>query len=95
MRNFQPAIYICTDCHAEHYGDRQHLPISWNRCTGTGVDAVRCGSCLEQIAQRHVAARAPRPLECLTAGMMLGILASRFAGALMLASDMPRPEPRQ
>lgn len=96
MRNFHPAIYICTDCHVEHYGDRLHLPIGWDRCTdASGHDAVRCGSCLEQIEPRHFDARAPRPLERPTPGMVLGILAARFTGALLLASDMPRPEPRK
>lgn len=96
MRNFQPAIYICTDCHVEHYGDRQSLPIGWDRCTdASNQDALRCGNCLEQIEQRHFDATAPRPFERPTAGMIMGILAARFTGALMRASDMPRPEARQ
>jgi hypothetical protein len=95
MRNFQPAIYVCADCNVEHYGDRQHLPLGWDRCTTSrGHDAVRCGNCLEQIEQRHFDASAPRPFERPTTGMVLGILAARFAGVLMRVSDLPAREAR-
>lgn len=96
MRNFQPAIYICTDCHVEHYGDRHHLPVGWDRCTDPkGHDAVLCGNCLEQIEQRHFVARTPRPLDRPTTGMVLGIIAAAFAGALVSASDLSRGKVRQ
>ncbi|PKQ00187.1 MAG: hypothetical protein CVT74_05020 [Alphaproteobacteria bacterium HGW-Alphaproteobacteria-13] len=95
MRQYQPAIYICTDCNVEVYGDRHSLPLGWDRCTTPhGRDAVRCGSCLEQIEQRHFDARAPHPFARPTTGMVLGILAARFSGVLVRASDLPRAEPR-
>lgn len=96
MRNFQPAIYICTDCHVEHYGDRQHLPLGWDRCAAPrGLEAVRCGNCLDQIEQRHFDARAPRPLDRPTTGMVLGIIAAAFAGALVSAADLAGGKARQ
>lgn len=96
MKPFHPAIYICADCHVEHYGDRQSLPLGWVRCAApNGHDAVRCGNCADQIAQRHASADAPQPLDRPTAGMAIGIFAARFTGALMRASEMPRPEARQ
>ena len=96
MRNFQPAIYICADCHVEAYGDRHALPLGWDRCTTrSGREVVRCSDCLEAIEQRHFDARAPRPLARPTTGMVLGILAARFAGVLVRASDLQRPEQRR
>lgn len=96
MKPFQPGIYICADCHVEHYGDRQRLPVGWICCSApNGHDAVRCGNCADQIAQRHVDPRAPRPLDRPSAGMAIGILAAGFNGALMRASDLPRREARQ
>lgn len=96
MKPFHPAIYICADCHVEHYGDRQRLPVGWIRCAApNGHDAVRCGNCADQIAQRHIYPRAPRPLDRPTAGMAIGILAAGFNGALMRASNLPRREARR
>lgn len=96
MKPFHPAIYICVDCHVEHYGGRQNLPLGWIRCAApNGHDAVRCGNCADQIAQRHASAGAPQSLDRPTAGMAIGILAARFTGALMRASELPRREARR
>ena len=96
MKPFHPAIYICADCHVEHYGDRQSLPLGWVRCAApNGHDAVRCGNCADQIAQRYIDADPLQPLDRPTAGMAIGILAARFTGALMRASELPRRESRR
>ena len=96
MKPFHPAIYICADCHVEHYGDRQNLPIGWVRCAAAnGHDAVRCGNCADQIAHCYIDAHPLQPLDRPTAGMAIGILAARFTGALMRASDLPRREARR
>lgn len=92
MKHYQPAIYICADCNIEHYGDRQNLPVGWNRfTTARGHDAVHCGNCVEQVADLGALHPGAQP----TIGMAFGILAARYTGALILASDLPAREPRQ